>query len=82
MEKKHSNGSNLIHHIDSVGSFDNITGNILRIVYFPENYEEVENYFALLTSRVINEYGDKAKQWFTQMSLDRHNSDVKYDPQM
>ena len=62
MAKKHSNGSNSTHHIDRIGPLENVTGNTLRIVLFPENYEEAENLFVLLTSREMKEYGEEAKK--------------------
>ena len=37
---KHSNGTNLIHHIDKVSPFEAITGSTKRVVVFPKNHKE------------------------------------------
>ena len=76
--KKHSNGSNLVHHVDKVSSFENVTGITKRVVVYPENFEEMQTLLCIINLYGYKRTSKRSKKWFTGLSIERHN-EVRFD---
>ena len=75
VQRKHSNKSNLIHHIDTVQSCEDPLGIRKRIMVYPENRNEAEAFFDLISLHVIKDLGEEgadAKKWFTEAELEKN----------
>ena len=74
MNYRDKEGVKIFHHIDIVEKWIDASGVVKRVMVYPENRDAAKIAMDLLSSYVINEYGEDARTWFTKEELIRKDS--------